>query len=101
MKYIFKWQPNSGYTYFEEADFILLKWNAAEVQKFKDLVEENLLRLSKNPTLGIYNVELKIYSIVISKQTTLYYNFNETTKIIDLYVFWNNSKNPADLIKLL
>lgn len=101
MSYSFKWQPNSEYTYFEEADFILLKWNSKEVLKFMDLVEENLLRLSKNPSIGIYINDLKIYSIVISKQTTLYYDFNENTKIIDLYVFWNNSKNPADLIKLL
>jgi hypothetical protein len=95
------WQPNSEYTYFEEADFILLKWNAKKVLKFIDLVEENPSRLSKNPSIGIYINELKIYSIVISKQTTLYYDFNENTKIIDLYVFWNNSKNPADFIKLL
>jgi hypothetical protein len=27
MSYSFKWQPNSEYTYFEEVDFILLKWN--------------------------------------------------------------------------
>ena len=42
-----------------------------------------------------------MYSIVISKQTTLYYNFNPLIKIIELHIFWNNSKNPADLAKLL
>jgi len=101
MSYSFKWQPNSEYTYFEEADFILLKWNTKEVQKFRELVNENLKILSQNPKIGTYNNEYKIYSLVISKQTTLYYNFNENTKIIDLYAFWNNSKNPDDLIKLL
>ena len=101
MSYSFKWQPIAGYTYFAEIDYILLKWNEKEVQKFKDLVDENLLRLSNNPLIGIYNNELKIYSILISKQTTLFYDFDENTKIIDLYVFWNNSKNPVDLIKLL
>lgn len=101
MSYSFRWQPNSEYTYYEEIDFILLKWNVKEAQKFKDLVDENLLRLSNNPSIGIYKNELKIYSIFISKQTTLYYDFNENTKIIDLYVFWNNSKNPKKLRKLL
>ncbi|PZX94923.1 hypothetical protein DOS84_05075 [Flavobacterium aquariorum] len=101
MSYIFRWQPISEYTYYEEIDFILLKWNEKEAQKFKDLVDENISRLSNNPLIGIYNNELKTYSILISKQTTLYYDFDENTKIIDLYVFWNNSKNPADLIKLL
>ena len=101
MSYSFKWQPISELTYYAEIDFILLKWNVKEAQKFKDLVDENLLRLSINPSIGIYINELKIYSVLISKQTTLYYDFDENTKIINLYVFWNNSKNPVDLIKLL
>jgi plasmid stabilization system protein ParE len=88
-------------TYQDEIDFIYLKWNAKEVQKFQNLVQENLKRLSKNPKIGIYKSELNVYSIVISKQTTLFYNFDINTKIIDLYIFWNNSKNPDDLTKLL
>lgn len=101
MSYSFNWDTVALDTYIEETEFILLKWNLREVQKFAALVEENLERLSKNPLIGIYKNELKIYSILISKQTTLYYNFDVTTKIIDLYVFWNNQKNPNDLIKLL
>ena len=101
MSYSFSWQPNSEITYYGEVDFIFLKWNFEEVQKFELLVEENLNILSKNPKIGIYKNDLKVYSIVISKQTTLYYNFDENTKIIELYVFWNNSKNPQDLTKLL
>jgi len=101
MSYSFRWQPIGEVTFYGEIDFILLKWNVKEAQKFKDLVDENLLRLSDNPTIGNYKKELKMYFIVISKQTTLYYNFDEKTEIIDLYIFWNNSKNPVDLIKLL
>ncbi|HAH54626.1 MAG TPA: hypothetical protein DCM02_04895 [Flavobacterium sp.] len=101
MIYKFKWQPNSEITYYEEIDFIFLKWNFKEVQKFQDLVIENLERLSKNPEIGIFNNKYNTYSLVISKQTTLYYNFNSNTKIIDLYAFWNNLKNPDDLSKLL
>lgn len=54
MIYSFKWQPNSEYTYYEEVDFILLKWSLKEVQKFTALVDKNLERLSKNPKIGIY-----------------------------------------------
>ena len=97
----FKWQPNSEITYYEEIDFIFLKWNFKEVQKFQDLVIENLERLSKNPENGIFNNKFKMYSLVLSKQTTLYYNFNSSSKIIDLYAFWNNSKNLDGLTKLL
>jgi plasmid stabilization system protein ParE len=101
MSFIVEWQPTALNTYIEEIDFILLKWNVKEVQKFKDLVDVNLKRLTKNPKIGIYKKEFEIYSLVISKQTTLYYNFDSISKVIELNVFWNNSKNPADLIKLL
>ena len=84
MSYSINWDSVALDTYIEETEFILLKWNVKEVQKFTTLVEENLERLSKNPLIGIYKNELKIYSILISKQTTLYYNFNSNSKIIDL-----------------
>lgn len=65
MIYDFKWQPNSEISYYEEVDFIYLKWNFAAVQNFQDLVLESLLRLSKNPEIGIYKIELEAYSLVI------------------------------------
>jgi len=101
MSYQIVWQPNSQISYYDETDFILRKWNSTEVQKFQDLVFENLDRLVENPLIGTYSNSLKMYSIVISKQTTLYYSFSQDSKIIDLYLFWNNLKNPEDLKKLL
>jgi len=101
MSYKIIWQPNSEMTYYEEADFILRKWNGKEVRKFQSLVFDNIDRLIDNPYIGKFEILLKIYMIVISKQTTLYYNINEKDRIINLLLFWNNSKNPADLTKLL
>lgn len=99
MSYHLIWQPNAEVSYYEEIDFILRKWNYKEVQKFQDLVFDNLNRLAENPLIGKYDKSLKMYSIVISKQTTLFYDINEGEKIIDLYFFWNNLKNPTDLTK--
>ena len=101
MNYSFNWDIVAINTYIEETEFILLKWNEKEVQKFVALVEESLERLSKNPEIGTFNTKFDLYTLIISKQTTLYYNFNSSSKIISLYVFWNNSKNPNDLTKLL
>lgn len=101
MSYKIIWQPNSEMTYYEEADFILRKWNGKEVYKFQSLVFDNIDRIIENPYIGKFEILLKIYMIVISKQTTLYYNINEKDRIINLLLFWNNSKNPADLTKLL
>lgn len=101
MSFIIEWQPTAENTFHEEIEFIFLKWSIKEVQNFEELVNENLTRLSLNPEIGTFIKEFKLYALVISKQTTLYYNFYSTSKIIELNVFWNTSKNPNDLIKLL
>jgi plasmid stabilization system protein ParE len=101
MSYTIIWQPTALNTYVEEIDFVFLKWNFKEVEKFQILVEENLERLAKKPTIGIYKKELNLYMLVLSKQTTLFYSINSIAKIIELNLFWNNSKNPDDLTKLL
>lgn len=95
------WHANAEITFNEEASFILKIWNENEVLKFHDLVVKNLDRLSINPLIGVYNNDLKIYSLMLSKQTILFYNFNTANKLIELYLFWNNSKNSKNLIHLL
>jgi hypothetical protein len=101
MSYKVIWQLSSEITYLEEIDYIYSKWNHKEVEKFQELVLENLNRLSINPLLGKYDSNLKLYFFVISKQTTLYYSIYQEAKIVDLHVFWNNQKNPEELNKLL
>jgi plasmid stabilization system protein ParE len=101
MSYKIIWQHNSEITYLAEIDYIFFKWNQKEVEKFQELVIENLDRLSINPLLGKYDSKLKLYFFVISKQTTLYYSINQNAKIIDLHIFWNTQKNPEELNKLL
>jgi hypothetical protein len=101
MSYKIIWQLNSEITYSDEIDYIYFKWNHKEVEKFQELVIENLNRLSINPFLGKYDSNLKIYFFVISKQTTLYYSINQNENIVNLLVFWNNQKNSEELNKLL
>ena len=101
MIYKVEWKPIATYTYFDEIDFILSKWNEVEVQKFEDLVHDFLATLSKTPEIGIYNSKNNFYSLVISKQTTLYYKIIEDKSQIDLILFWNNKQNPNGLTKLL
>ncbi len=95
------WDVKAQITLEEEFNYILFKWNFKEVKKFNDLVEENLRRLSINPEIGVFNTTLKFYSLIISKQTTLYYSFNSDMKTIELHFFFNNQKNPEELNKLL
>ena len=95
MIYKTEWKTLATETYFDEMNFILSKWNEFEVQKFVDLVYDYLETLSKKPTIGIYKADNNCYSIVISKQTTLYYKIIEDKMQIDLILFWNNSQNPS------
>lgn len=99
---IFKidWTFSALSSYYEEIEFIYLKWNQKEVLKFEKLVENEIERLSKNSTLGKMNFKNN-YSITISKQTALFYRINDNAKSIELLLFWNNSKNPEELNKLL
>lgn len=101
MSYKIIWQINSEITYLAEIEYIYFKWNQKEAEKFQELVIENLNRLSINPLIGKHDSNLKLYILVISKQTTLYYSINQNAKIVDLHVFWNNQKNPDELNKLL
>ena len=95
------WTFDSVTSFHEEIDFIYKKWNHKEVIKFESLVEENLERLAENPAIGKFYAVFEVYYLVISKQTTLYYNFNPKNKTIELYLFWNNKRNPDELLKFL
>lgn len=101
MIYKIEWKLIATYTYFEEIDFILSKWNEVEVQKFEDLVYDFLATLSKTPKIGVFNSQNNCYSLVISKQTTLYYKIIEDKSQIDLILFWNNKQNLIQLKQLL
>ena len=93
------WKSLAEITFSQEMIFILSKWNQKEVDKFAFLVDENLSRIVQNPFIG--QPIKSIYKVVISKQTTLYYKVIESDKTIEFLVFWNNQKNPSDLINVL
>lgn len=96
-----KWSTLAEITLDNEIDFILRKWNLVEADKFVSLVYDHLESLTKNPEIGIYNPKYDSFSIVISKQTTLYYRILESEKKVALILFWNNKQNPIHLNKLL
>ncbi len=99
--YVIKWSFLSNESFSEEVYFILRKWSQIEVDKFSKLVFDFTDRLSINPEIGIYNPKLNCFSIVISKQITLYYRILESEKEVTLVLFWNNKQNPIQIKKLL
>jgi plasmid stabilization system protein ParE len=95
------WSTVAEETFADEGYFILRKWNTDEVEKFSVLVYDFIDSLKKNPTIGVFILKYNVYSIVISKQTTLYYRILEDENKIDLVLFWNNKQDPKKLLKLL
>ena len=95
------WSIKAVDTYQDEIDFIYLKWNYKLVPKFSELVIDNLNRFMKNAEIGIFTDNYQISYLVISKQTTIYYDVDKIKNCIYLITFWNNLKNPNDFQKLL
>jgi plasmid stabilization system protein ParE len=90
--YKVNWSRLAILSFADEDDFILRKWNEAEVVKFNDLVDDWLESISNTPTIGIYNQHYRQFSLVVSKQTTLYYKINNERMEIDLALFGTTAK---------
>lgn len=70
-------------------------------QEVYHLVDEFEKALSSNPYMGKNSQNGKVRMIVLSKQTTVFYEVLEEKNRIDLQWFWNNSKDPKELEKHL
>ena len=99
--YSVNWSTLSRITFEDETIFIIEKWNEQEGEKFGELVHSLLLKLGIHPEMGVFRKDIKIYSLVISKQTTLFYRIIENELKIELLLFWNNKQNPKLLDKFL
>lgn len=70
------WSVEAKVTYNKELEFIFSKWSISEVAKFIHLVEEFVEKL-KNGILRGKRLNNNMRSFVISKQTTLFFEYNE------------------------
>lgn len=95
------WTTLAKLTYYEEIDFINLKWNLQEIEKFVLLVEDFVKRMSTGIVVGKSYPNNNIKSIVISKQTTVFYREYPTKNEISLLLFWNNQKDITALKRVL
>ena len=95
------WTTFAKITYYEEIDFIDKKWTIKEVQDFIFLVDNFIERLSLGIEEGKVYPNNHIYSVVISKQTTVFFKKYPKDNTITLLLFWNNQKDPKTLKKLL
>lgn len=100
-KRIVFWTTYAKHSYFEELAYIQLKWTSKEVHSFIVLVDEVIENLANGIIQGKNYSNSSIHSIVISKQTTVFYRTNPNQNSIALLLFWNNQKDPVNLQKML
>jgi hypothetical protein len=100
-KLTISWTNLAKKSYLEELDFIQLKWSSKEVETFVVIVNDYLENLSSGILQGKSYQYKNIHSIVISKQTTLFYRIHQNQNSVALLLFWNNQKNPNQLQKTL
>lgn len=94
------WSVEANYTFNKELDFIYNKWTINEVNDYIYLVEKFINNLKKGVLKGKI-LPNNMRSFVISKQTTLFFTYDEDRNVIKLLLFWNNTQNPKKLKKIL
>ncbi|WP_127845958.1 hypothetical protein [Psychroflexus aestuariivivens] len=99
--YEINWTELADTSYNQELEFIYKKWNTKEVLKFMDLVDHCIINLRSGMVAGKNSQKTGFKSLVISKQTTLFYELLEDNYQINLLLFWNNKSDPKNLEQLL
>jgi plasmid stabilization system protein ParE len=80
-------------------DYLESKWNEKTKKKFSNKIKSILNLIGENPELfPVSNINRKIRKAVISKQSTLFYHFNNK-HIIVLSVF-DTRQNPTKINKI-
>jgi plasmid stabilization system protein ParE len=82
------------------SEFLLFLWNIKVLQQFIDLIEKATNQLQENPHLGI-PFSKNIRKIVLHKNASMYYEYNEINKTVTILLFIDNRQNPKDYLKLL
>lgn len=95
------WTDLADLSYDDELDFIYRKWTFKEVNDFMDLVDEFIKQLESGILSGKVSPKTNMRSFVISKQTTVYFDYYEDRDLIELLLFWNNQKDPLKLKEFL
>lgn len=95
------WSKHAKHSFSDELEFILLKWSLKEVENFITLVETHIEKLKSGTIEGQVSRKTKIRRLVISKQTTLFFELNKEANRIELLLFWNNKRDPKELMEML
>jgi plasmid stabilization system protein ParE len=93
-----RWTPESEDTFSDIINYLEQEWTEKEIRKFAQKTQKIVSKIAKNPRMFKASGKVEIRRAVITKQTSLFYHINEVSNLITLLAFWDNRKNPNDLI---
>ena len=87
-------------TFQQNLRYLEEEWTFKEIQDFLEKTDEILEILKKAPyTFQEWEHDSSIRKIQVVKQITIFYCI--TNRSVEILVFWNNYKNPNNLLKLI
>jgi len=95
------WTPTAELSFARELERISKKWSNAEIVHFINIVDQFIHQLESGVIEGRVSKMTNLRSFVISKQTTLFFDYFEDEKTLELLLFWNNRVDPKKLKKFL
>lgn len=87
-------------SFADVSEFILFLWDSKTLNQFINLTEKSVIQLQKNPESGKPFTK-NIRKIVLHKNASMFYEYDETKQIISILLFIDNRQNPKDYLKLL
>lgn len=94
------WSSNASNSHFEILAFLLFTWNHEVAENFNNLIIDAENQLKQFPLSGRIHL-YSIWKIVLHKNASLYYEFNENLQTITILLFIDNRANPQEYSKLL
>ncbi len=92
-----KWSPEAETSFFAVVDYLENEWTEKEVQKFVQKAHRIIGQIQQNPEMYKSKGIEKIRKVVLNRQNSLFYFFDEKESVIQLLTFWDNRKNPSNL----
>lgn len=89
------WTPIGIDSLRETGNFLSETWNDEIIDRFFLLIDEKIELIQRNPEIGSRLENSQFRKIVIHKNTTLFYEIDQSS--IKILLIWDNRQNPEDL----
>lgn len=86
------WSPQALEDYFQNIEYLELKWSNKEVRNFIEATDAAISIISKSPNTFRFADYNDVRQVPIMPQITLFYRANSHS--VQLIRFWNNYQNP-------